>query len=104
MIVIFADSTDIHADAVERDARSRGSEIGRLNRDETHRWDFDFLCGEPILNLDGRVFTADKFPPFFVGVLPKKNSFAHLSIIASSEVHDSFETHLLGFFTFSTAL
>ena len=95
MIVIFADSTDVHADAVERDARSRGSEIGRLNRDETHRWDFDFLCGEPILNLDGRVFTADKIRSVFVRALPDKQSFTQLSINASSEVHDYVATQRL---------
>ena len=96
MIVIFADSTDVHADAVEKDARSRGSEIGRLNRDETHRWDFNFLCGEPILNLDGRVFTADKIRSVFVRGLPDKQSFPQLSINASSEVHDYVATQRLG--------
>ena len=95
MIVIFSDSSDVHADAVERVARSRGSEVARLNRDETHRWSFDFLCGEPILNLDGRAFTADKIRSAFVRRLPDKQSFAQLSINVSPEAHDYIATQRL---------
>jgi hypothetical protein len=95
MIAIFADSTDVHADAVERVAQSRGSEVGRLNWDETHRWGFDFLCGEPLLTLDGRTFPADRIRSVFVRRLPDKQSFEQLSINAPSEAHDYVATQRL---------
>jgi hypothetical protein len=88
MIVIFSDTTDVHADAVERVAHSKGRAVGRLNRDETHRWSLEFLCGEPILIIDGQTFAVDKIHSVFVRRLPDLQSFTPLPSTVPAEARD----------------
>jgi hypothetical protein len=75
MIVIFSDTTDVHATAVETAARKRGSTVIRLNRDELHLWSLEFLHGEPLVIFNGRIYGVDEVHSIFVRRLPDRESF-----------------------------
>jgi glutathione synthase/RimK-type ligase-like ATP-grasp enzyme len=92
MIVIFSETADVHADAVEKAAGAKGSSVIRLNRDEIHRWQLEFLRGEPLVTLDGRTFGVDKLRSLFLRRLPDRETFKQLPTNAPAEAHDYIST------------
>ena len=75
MILIFSESSDQHASAVESQLTRRGAIACRLNGDEVHRWSLECRNNEPVLHHDGRVISADTIRSVFVRSLPDLSAF-----------------------------
>jgi glutathione synthase/RimK-type ligase-like ATP-grasp enzyme len=88
MILIFSDTTDVHADAVAKSALLKNTEVCRLNRDEVHRWSLDFLRGEPLVTFDGNTFSFDKIRSLLIRRLPDPESFKSIPTNAPPEARD----------------
>jgi hypothetical protein len=104
MIVIFSDTTDVHADAVEAAAPARGGGIIRLNRDQLHRWSLEFLCGEPLVTLDEQIFNLDTIHSIFIRRLPDRESFKKLCITGPPEASDYIALQRFGLMSECVAL
>jgi glutathione synthase/RimK-type ligase-like ATP-grasp enzyme len=78
MILIFSESSDQHALAVENALARVGKAVCRLNADEVHRWSLECRDNEPVLHHDGRVISADALKSVLIRSLPGLSSFQSL--------------------------
>jgi hypothetical protein len=75
MILIFAETSDRHADAVEHEIIRKGADVCRLNSDQLHRWRLECLHGEPLLFHDGHAIAVDRIASVFIRSLPNAAEF-----------------------------
>ena len=70
MILIFSDTSDAHADAVQKALTSKGVAVLRLNRDELQSWGLNCSNGDILLTHQDKVYSADKVRSIFIRRLP----------------------------------
>jgi glutathione synthase/RimK-type ligase-like ATP-grasp enzyme len=79
MILIFSESSDQHASAVESQLTRKGAIACRLNSDEVYRWTLECRNNEPVLHHDGRLVSADTIRSVFIRSLPDLPAFRSLA-------------------------